>query len=356
MSVPNINALAILNNSPQNVLIWSKLLLMHVLHETYFARFMSGGPNSIVQRIVDLSKSAGDTVKYDVLAQMTGYGVNKNDALLGAEQSLVYYQDSVKIEQKRFASGWYRMSQQRTLHKLRRDAKTMLGDMGARILDEWLFAFLCGTAGDWNTDLDGDIDDHAANGLVAVEAARRWDTGATMSADILDQASWRVRALTPRIRPLRIEGEDRYIIFIRPEQAQSLTMDADFREAQIHARERSSKNPVFTGALGTWNNLIIHVSNYLPYDIAGEVGGGDDLHYAPICGAQAATVAFGNGFSALDDAPAESEGVFFWAEESQDYGNQRGIGAGTILGIKRTLFNSVSHGVFLLTTDENAFA
>ena len=59
------------NSSAQNVNIWSKTTMREALKGTYFfKKFLGKDEYSIIQRITDLEKSAGDTVKYDLLMQM----------------------------------------------------------------------------------------------------------------------------------------------------------------------------------------------------------------------------------------------------------------------------------------------
>ncbi len=39
-----------------------------------------------------------------------------------------------------------------------------------------------------------------------------------------------------------------------------------------------------------------------------------------------------------------------WAEEEEDYGNQLGVAAGCIFGMKKAKFNSVDFGCMVLST------
>ncbi|MBU0476377.1 MAG: DUF4043 family protein [Bacteroidetes bacterium] len=62
-------------SSSQNVNIWSKLTMREILKKTYFRKFLGKSKKAIIQWLTDLEKSAGDTIKYDLLMQMTGAGV-----------------------------------------------------------------------------------------------------------------------------------------------------------------------------------------------------------------------------------------------------------------------------------------
>jgi N4-gp56 family major capsid protein len=99
-----------------------------------------------------------------------------------------------------------------------------------------------------------------------------------------------------------------------------------------------SKNPIFTGALGMYNNVILHESTRVPTVVAG-------AYRAILCGAQAATLAFGQ-----DSAGNKVS----WVEELFDYGNQLGVAAGMIWGGKKMVFNSQDFGVITVITSGQA--
>ena len=57
-------------NDSQTVKIWSTLTLREALKATLFKKFLGSSKRSIIQRLTDLEKSAGDQIKYDLLMQM----------------------------------------------------------------------------------------------------------------------------------------------------------------------------------------------------------------------------------------------------------------------------------------------
>jgi len=60
-----------------------------------------------------------------------------------------------------------------------------------------------------------------------------------------------------------------------------------------------------------------------------------------LCGAQSAAIAFGQGHSLKQ---------YDWTEELFDYGNQLGVEAGCIGGLKKCVYNSVDFGTIVLST------
>ena len=93
-----------------------------------------------------------------------------------------------------------------------------------------------------------------------------------------------------------------------------------------------SDNPIFTGALGEYNGVVLQESYRLPVI---STGGASSTGRAVLCGAQAGLFAFGR-----DQSPTRMS----WTEELFDYGNQLGVSAGLVGGMKKTLFNSVDFG------------
>jgi len=86
--------------------------------------------------------------------------------------------------------------------------------------------------------------------------------------------------------------------------------------------------------LGVYNGVILHESTFIPESTKGAA------YRVPVmCGAQAGVIAFGQG---------GSPNKMTWDEEMFDYGNKLGVSAGTIYGLKKTVFNSRDFGVIAM--------
>ena len=59
------------------------------------------------------------------------------------------------------------------------------------------------------------------------------------------------------IKPVKIGGEDYYVLGLSIADARVWRNSAEYGQAQREANERSAKNPIFTGALGIYENVII---------------------------------------------------------------------------------------------------
>ena len=148
------------------------------------------------------------------------------------------------------------------------------------------------------------------------------------------------------IRPIRQGGDEFYVMFLHPQQVQDLRREAtagtitwyDTQKARVQGGEMN--NGIFTGALGTYNGVVLHESTRVPNGASGSATEAK-VKRAIFCGAQAACAAFGRGYAT---------GRMDWTEEVFDYGNSLGVSAGLIGGMKKTQYNSADFGSFVLST------
>lgn len=363
----------ILTGSDLAVKRWSKLLTREAIGRTWLRKFMGTTPASIIQIHRDLEKERGDVIKYDLLALLdpTNYGRPGEATLKGSEVAMSYYQDSVQIDQLRQGIIYGSLSQQRTLHDLRADAKNNLADWWARVLDQFMFAQLAGT-GAGNAGLEAILTGGVADtdflgcALTAVDSAHILDgTAGPMTlariTTLRERAKVGPGGTTPIIRPIRTEdGEDIYVLVLHPAQITSLKNEASgWRTFVQNARERGTSNPLFTGAVGMWDGVVIYESNYVPrgadaagrYTLAAE---GANNNYGIFLGAQAGHIAFGNPYSKLNRMRdiGETTELFTFTEDVDDYGERTGVGSAAIFGMKRAIFNSETYGVQLCVTTD----
>jgi N4-gp56 family major capsid protein len=124
-------------------------------------------------------------------------------------------------------------------------------------------------------------------------------------------------------------------MFLHPYQVYDLRTNTstgqwlDIQKAAL-AGGADSKSPIYTGALGEYNGVILHANSRVPYGVNGS-SAVTTTRRAIFCGAQAGLMAYGQ-----KDQSAEMS----WVEELFDYQNQLGVSAGMIAGMKKTQFNS----------------
>jgi N4-gp56 family major capsid protein len=143
------------------------------------------------------------------------------------------------------------------------------------------------------------------------------------------------------LRPIRINGADHFVMFIHPFQKTDLRINTatgqwqDIQKAALSGGN-SSSNPLFTGALGVYNNVILHESVRVPVSPTNA-----SVRRSVLCGAQALSMAFGREFG---------KGTYTWVEELFDFKNQLGVAAGCQAGMIKTRFNGSDYGTVVVPT------
>jgi len=344
-------------NDAQTRKVWSDKLMRESFGKMDIRTMIGRGPESCIQLLTDLDKSAGDTVYYDILLQDRSDGVNGDSRLKGFESDLTYQQDTVIINQKRHAHAFKGMSQQRTVHDLRKDGRFSLSEWWAWFMEASAFAHLTGVSGTGEETVVGALGadtagvDFAGNTVTALDANHLVDgTAGAMSLDLIDDAVAKAKVQNPRVSPLNINGKKCYVLYLHPYQVRSLKQEAtavrSWTDIQANAKERSGSNPIFTDALGMYNNVILRESEFIPRS-------GTNVTHGIMLGQGAGSIAFGNAW--LKRGTGAGGGTFFnWREEEDDYGNEVGVAGISCLGLKGNQFGGESYGRIGIRTTEAA--
>jgi N4-gp56 family major capsid protein len=354
-SYPVGNALA--------VSLWAKKLSVEALRQTYFYQFMGRGGDNLVTYRDDLGADAGDNVTFGLRVQLTGAGVQGDGTLEGNEEALATYTDNLKLDQLRHAvRSAGKMSEQRVPFDVRDEAKAGLRDWWADRFDTCLFNQLCGFTAQTDTRFTGN------NAVAAPDSShifrpnsRTTDesltTGDEFNLGIIDRMVARANQFnnaagtgTP-MRPLKAQGRRLFVLFIHDDQVYQLRSSAaagswvDYQKAAIQGGDK--ENPLFTGGdlVGEYNGVLLHRAPRITTGVNSTTGAAvANTRRAVMVGAQAAMFATGR------DSDAGQQDKFTWVEESFDYGNQLGVSAGAIFGLKKTRFNSKDFATFVAAT------
>lgn len=317
-------------------------------------QFAGTNSNSMVQIKDETQKGAGDKITYGLRMQLQAAGIQGDGTLEGNEESLVTYSDSILINQLRNAvRSAGRMSQQRVPFSVRDEALSGLRDWYADRFDTSGFNQLCGNTVQTNTSYTGN------NATVAVDSShQRWASTATtdqgltstqtFNLNLFDSAVEVCKTLTPAIRPVRTGGKEFYLGFLHPYQVTDMRINTstgqwlDIQKAAMTGGEISD-NPIFDGALGVYNGVIIHSDFRIPLGIqsAASTTAVANTRRAVVAGAQALMLGYGR-----DNGP----GRYTWVEELFDYENELGVSVGCIFGMKKTIFNSMDFADVVLST------
>lgn len=339
-------------NSAEAVKLWSKKLYREGLAKSWIGKFIGDSDSALIQRKNDLKKSAGDRVRVTLRMQLSGDGVQGDNTLEGNEEALTTYTDDIYIDQLRHAvRSKGKMTEQRIPFSIREEAKDGLVDWWANRWDTWFFNQMCGNVAQTDTRYTGNQAVIAPSTIQrpnAVANDQSLGTSDTFTLARIDAARTAAVTAAPIVRPIKVGGDDKYVCFLHPFQVRDLRTNTatgqwlDIQKAAM-AGGQVKDNPIYTGALGEYNNVVLHEANRVTLGCNSSSGVAvASTRRAVFCGAQAAALAFGGDQAGVND-PA-------WHEELFDYGNQLGVAAGFIAGLKKTRFNSADFSTIVIST------
>ena len=331
--------------APQIAQLWSKRLYAQAEDQTFWGRFEGPQGSSMpLIRVDDLDKGVGDTVKVDIVLALTGTGMTGDTALLdGNEEKMVFRQMSFTVDSLQHAVRWSKLGKILINHDMRTTALNQLSKWLAGRLDNRVFATFTGeTVGGFApslsvANLPTSMKHYAGS---ASSVATVDDTDAAGRLKLNDISDIKARALvTNKIEPLRVtDGEEYYGLVLHPYAALALKKDSQWQQAQRDARERGANNPLFTGALGMWDGVILYTSNRIPTaaDGVGSISVARNVFF----GAQAQV----RGYGYYPD----------WTEQYFSYDQEQGIATFTVLGQRLVTFDLQASETGGSTTDDTA--
>lgn len=372
------------HGDPAATIVWSHRVFTQALRSCVGARLMAAGLNprdqtNFVQWFDELTKGPGDTINYPLIPNPTGPGVLGDAPMKGQGVPLTKFLDSVVINQQRqMIQLTGRMSQQRVAYSERNQSKVGLANWCKDILDISIFNQACGNTAQTDpsyTGLNPVTAPDTAHWIIANGAANE---AALTSTDTfhpfyIDQFVALAQGGLPfPIKPVVIKGvEIAGVLFLHPYQVRDLKQEfgeggwGDIYRAAIQGGQVTG-NPIFTGAIGFRNNVVIHqdsrvcwgdttqnqifdpIANAMiaaPTALGAVAAGTTSVARAVFMGAQALAYASG-AVEGPDGKPLRVT----WNEEIQDGGNQLLIYAGMIYGIKKTRFNSQDYATVVCST------
>ena len=350
MAVTNFAAL-----TDEQLTVWSRDLWKAARNNSFVSRFTGTGPNSMIQRITELTKSEkGARAVITLVADLEGDGVVGDNQLEGNEEAGKAFDLVIQIDQLRHGTRHKgRMADQRSIVNFRSTAKDTLGYWIGDRIDQMAFLTLSGVGYEFTNngirrpnnsqlkelEFAADVTPPTANrhlrwsALTGLEAG---NTGLITAADtpsyaMLVQA--KAYAKTQYIRGIRGKGnEEYYHVFMHPLALAKLKLDPDYLANLRHAGPRGTDGPIFSGSVVTQDGLVIHEFRHVFNTSAAPSGdrwgalGAVHGQRTLFCGAQAMGMAdLGNPY---------------WNEEYFDYGNAQGISVGKMMGLLKPVFHS----------------
>jgi len=318
-----------------NVSRWAKQLAYEVGKEIYFSKFMGDSFESMI-----VSKSMPEGKGKDMTFGLVGYtgtAVTGDSPLESNEQNITSNEVTVTTAQRRFGiinAGNFDDS--KVLYNFRSEALAQLKRQYAEDHDAQIFSALTKTSGA-GAYLRADSE---TAGSVYADSDPKAAVATTDLATAEDISKLKKMAMlgttkSYKMKPIRVDGKDHYVLLVHPEVAYDLAKDDTWLNAQKNANVRGSENPIFSGALGMYDGVIVHEHEGIT---TAADGGGASVVYAR------------NLFLGAGAACHAKVDEMSWVEKTFDYGNKLGIAAGQIYGVGMSTFDSKDYAVIQYLT------
>lgn len=313
-------------NIPANLVpkVWAKKVWHEGVKDSYFDKFTAMDGSNVVHQNKDLTNVKGDSVVFGLMMNLTGSGVEGNrQKLSGSEDTLNIYDFTVQTQLVRNAVSRFEADDQKSQYDMLKEIKV--------VLKQWL--------SDWlDNKLISKLSYNPSNGEVLYASAAGTQSSITandkLTTTIISRAKRKAMMHAPKVQPIKVDGMDKYIMLVHPWAARDLKDDPKWLAAQQNANVRGSKNPIFTGALGEYDGVILYEYERVQ---TGNIGASS----ANVCqnlllGKQAACFAVAR--------PAKH------IEQTDDYGNVAGNGIAFYGAVEKTKFNGFDYGIINVMT------
>lgn len=348
-------------NDPLAVKTWCRYLQVEALKASEIAPLIGEDGNedaadSIIIFKRETKKGAGDKVTYGLNTQIVGDGVTENETLEGNEEALTTYDDSMFINELAHAvrvKNKHTIDSQRILFNLRSIGKNRLKDWYAKRLSVIFFNQVCGYTTEVRSKYVGfnTVTAPSTNRIFrpnAVANDQSLTSADKFSLELLDYAKEKARLANPQIRPIKVNGRDKYVVYLHDTQITDLRTNTstgqwlDITKAFAMGGGGKAEDKIFRGALGEYNDVVIRQAYDVTTGVHSVTGASvANTRRAVFLGAHAAVIGFGR-----DSGPTD----YNWVEKTFDYDRQLGISVQTIWGMKKTRFNSEDYGVIVIPT------
>ena len=354
-------------NDALTVKLWEADLAHEVTKGIEVAPLIGENANAIIHKKTEL-KNTGDLVTFGLRTKIVGAGRTEGQTLEGNEESLTTWSDAVYVNELRHAvrvKNKDTIDAQRVAFDAAEEARLSLKDWFAERFSLWFFIQMAGytattmtyrgtsttlsslyrgfntvTAPSTNRKVFG------GTGLTTDQGVNA-DSTATFNLNIIDKCKEKAQLANPQIRPINVEGGKYYLMYLHPTQVYDLrtnTSDGQWMDFQKMAYTgRGADNPIFKGGIGMYNGVVLRENeDVVPGVHSSTAAEQTSTRRALFLGAQAGCFAQSSKFS--KNAP------YKWVEKTFDYENELGVSVKSLMGLKKTIFNSEDFGVITAST------
>jgi N4-gp56 family major capsid protein len=350
MAVTNFNKL-----TSEQKTVWSRQVWKAARNLAFTTKFTGKGPNSMIQRITELTKSEkGTRAVLTLVADLEEDGVGGDNQLEGNEEEIKAYDQVIQIDQLRNANRHKgRLADQKSVVNFREQSRDVLAYWLADRIDQLAFLTLSGVAYTFTNrgasrasstfsglDFAGDVTSPSTNRYRRWDATTGLQAGATGSVAAADTPSWAMMvelkafAKDKYVRGIKGPGgQEFYHVFMTPQGMAKLRQDPDYLANVRNAGVRGGSNELFKGTDTVMvDGLMIHEYRHV-YNTAGAASGSKWGSGSTVDG-QAVLFAGAQALGMADIGAPE------WVEKGFDYDNQQGISVGKLFGFLKPVFRS----------------
>lgn len=357
-------------NDAETNKLWEKMLHKAERDTLDIAPLMGKSENSIIHIKDETEKGAGDRVTFTLRTRLTQKGISASGTAEGNAEALSTYTDALLLDELGCnvgAKSQYTIDAQRVPFNLREECKNAASTWWRDRRATWFFNQVCGytpantvssTSGPEYTGMNTATAPASGTGLTrhiwAGTATNDQGLGNsdTFVVSIIDRAVEAARTGNRMVNPVRVGGQDKYIVYLHERQLRQLRTSSTTGGWQditkfAYSGVDISKNPLYTGAIGEWNGCILRRSQDVTLGVHSGTGASEaDVYRAVLLGAQAAVAAFGRkGYG-----PSK----YRWNEELVDHKRKLEVSAWSVGGLKKAVFNSVDHGTVVMSSHDGS--
>lgn len=341
--------------------MWAKELTQAERDTSDIEKLIGESADSVIHRKTDFSKKRGDQVTYGLRTRLTGAGFTEGEKAEGNGETLSIFSDAIVINELgntvRTRSD-NTIDAQRVPFDLRSECKDGLRDWFKDRKSLWFFNHVCGYTPANTVSLSSGPKFTGYNTVVAPSSGRQIWAGTATNDQGLTNADTFVLSLIDRakeiamtgnnmVRPVSVGGQPKYMMYLDVSQVTSLRTNTATGQWQditkfSYSGVDVSKNPLYTGALGEYNGVILRSSQDITQGVNSSSGAAvTTVRRAVLLGAQAAAMGVGNGGSSM---------TYRWSELLKDHDRELEVGAWTIAGLKKCRFNNADFGTVVVST------
>ena len=303
-------------NDPRTQKVWSKKFFKFMLENMVMSSLMGTDQNAPVSKITDLTARKGGSIVYEMEAPLVGVGIGDNGRFIAVDGSNTFNTEAMKDynftvfihERGNSVQAAGKITNQYTNTDVKTSGLRRLGIWMAEQLEEDLVRAASGIGnvdttietvnqsnptqnryyaigedasgtisyctidGTSTSDVTGvanlPLNSFTNDGDPSVQAGASLTRFGTRTIEFLKRKAREVITGTyggvslkvPKLSPVKIKGKDTYCLVISRLQEKSLKADTRWNENQQNANVRGNDNPIFSGAIGIWDGVVIKVS------------------------------------------------------------------------------------------------